>query len=150
MAMYSFYAVPLYLIALMVLFYTSHENAVMCVVSGAQQRYESWGGRMAEGHESSGRRPRWGGAWGGGVPLPTGGGVWGVGCDPPLPPPRKFCKFLSCNGAFRHILTDIFCFIGLLRRQNTPPTSLSCRDNRITYSQFAQFLTKKYKISLTV
>ena len=90
MAMYSFYAVPLYLIALMVLFYTSHENAVMCVVSGAQQRYESWGdewlkamSRVAEGHEGVGR-----GEAVSPSPLGVGSGEWAV-----TPPPENFANF---------------------------------------------------------
>jgi len=52
-------------------------------------------GRVAGGHEPSGRRQRWGEVWGGGIPLPTGDGS-GKGA---VPHPQNFFFILDLKMA---------------------------------------------------
>jgi len=57
------------------------------------------GGLVPTARESRRQRRRGGEVWGGGIPLPSGGGVWGWGTAP-----RNFFTFFIRNNAFWCIL----------------------------------------------
>jgi len=76
---------------------------MLSLVQGRSQDFSLGStGRAQKARDDRGAEGAEGGwVWGGGVPLPTGGGVWGEGC---APSPEKFLNFyikMVSSGAFR-------------------------------------------------
>jgi len=85
-----------------------------CSLCRGVARISVWGAQVEARDEDRDetRRDEGGWVWGGGVPLPTGGGVWERLC----PLPRKIFEFFYQNGEFWCILGAISyrlaaCFI---------------------------------------